>query len=211
MNYGYHRVSTKEQHLERGVTEIENYCAANNIPLEKIFTDKMTGKSFERPRYVVMKEDVLRAGDCLIVSELDRLGRNKKGILEELRYFKEKDIRIMILEIPTTLVDYSDMGNELMRLMLETVNNMLIEMYTALAQAEMEKKEKRQADGIREMKLRGEWHLYGRKRVMGITEFAIEYEKVLSGKKRPVDVMNEFGLTNSTYYRYKKEVEKQAK
>ena len=208
MYYGYHRVSTKEQHLDRGISEIEIYCYNNNIDLDKIYTDKMSGKKFERPRYTVLKEDVLRPGDTLIITELDRLGRNKKSILGELEHFKQNNIRIMILEIPTTLMTFSGMKNEMMDLMLETINNMLIEMYTALAQAEMEKKEKRQAEGIHAMKIRGEWHLYGRKRVMPLDQFREEYQKVLSGEKRPVDIIKEFGLTNSTYYRYKKEIEK---
>ena len=49
--YGYHRTSTKEQHLDRGITEINEYCSANNLELEKIFTDQQTGKNFNRPRY----------------------------------------------------------------------------------------------------------------------------------------------------------------
>lgn len=57
--YGYHRTSTREQHLDRGITEINDYCSANNLELEKIFTDQQTGKNFNRPRYTIMKEDVL--------------------------------------------------------------------------------------------------------------------------------------------------------
>ena len=80
------------------------------MPLRKIFTDKETGKNFNRPKYQVLKEDILMQGDCLIVSELDRLGRNKKATLKELQYFKDAGIRIMILKIPTTLRDYSVYG-----------------------------------------------------------------------------------------------------
>lgn len=61
--YGYHRTSTREQHLDRGIIEINEYCKANNLELEKIFTDQQTGKNFNRPRYTIMKEDVLRMGD----------------------------------------------------------------------------------------------------------------------------------------------------
>ena len=68
--YGYHRTSTKEQHLDRGITEINEYCKSNNLELEKIFTDQQTGKNFNRPRYTIMKEDVLREGDELIITEL---------------------------------------------------------------------------------------------------------------------------------------------
>ena len=55
-----------------------------------IFTDKITGKNFDRPRYTVLVEDVLRVGDTLIITELDRLGRNKQEILKQLRFFRRK-------------------------------------------------------------------------------------------------------------------------
>lgn len=83
--YGYHRTSTREQHLDRGVKEIESYCNSNQLELERIYTDQQTGKNFNRPRYKVLKEDVLRAGDELIISEVDRLGRNKQDTLKELQ------------------------------------------------------------------------------------------------------------------------------
>ena len=85
MIYGYHRTSTTDQHLDRGITEIETFCKNNNMILEKIYTDQQTGKNFNRPRYQVLKEDILRAGDILIVTELDRLGRNKQDTLKELQ------------------------------------------------------------------------------------------------------------------------------
>lgn len=68
--YGYNRTSTREQHLDRGIKEITAYCEQNNLELEKIFTDQQTGKNFNRPRYQVLKEDVLRAGDELIITEV---------------------------------------------------------------------------------------------------------------------------------------------
>lgn len=61
-----------------------------NCIVKKIFTDQQTGKNFDRPRYLIMKEDVLRHGDTLIISEIDRLGRNKEDTLKELRYYKER-------------------------------------------------------------------------------------------------------------------------
>ena len=54
--YGYHRTSTREQHLDRGIKEITAYCEQNNLELEKIFTDQQTGKNFNRPRYQILKE-----------------------------------------------------------------------------------------------------------------------------------------------------------
>ena len=97
--YGYHRTSTREQHLDRGIKEITVYCEQNGLELEKIFTDQQTGKNFNRPRYQVLKEDVLRAGDELIITEVDRLGRNKQETLKELQYYRDNGIRVKILEL----------------------------------------------------------------------------------------------------------------
>lgn len=202
MYYGYHRTSTNEQHLDRGITGLEKYAADNGIKIEKIFCDKHTGKTFDRPRYTVLKEDVLREGDVLMITECDRLGRNKKGILRELRELREKNIRIMILEIPTTLMDFSGLGNDLARLMLDTINNMLLEMFASMAQAEMEKREKRQREGIQAMKERGEWSRYGRRRVLSLAAFEKEYQRVLQKDITPTALMRELGLSSGTFYRY---------
>lgn len=204
--YGYHRTSTKEQHLDRGILEITNYCSSNNLELEKIFTDQMTGKNFNRPRYIILKEDVLRPDDELIVTELDRLGRNKQEILKELQYFRDMGVRVKVLELPTTLIDLSGMDNTMARMILETINNMLIELYAAMAQAEIEKKEKRQREGIETKKLRGEWDDYGRPPVMSVENFLIEYKKVEDGELRPFQLMKKLGMSKSTFYRYVKRV-----
>ena len=171
MIYGYHRTSTREQHLDRGIKEITEYCQKNGLELQRIFTDQQTGKNYERPRYIVLKNDILRSGDTLIITEVDRLGRNKIATLEELRFFQQQNIRVMILELPTTLQDLSLIDNSMARMIMETVNNMLIELYSAMAQAEIEKKEKRQAEGIQAMKERGEWYKYGRPRKLTLEKF----------------------------------------
>ena len=114
--YGYHRTSTREQHLDRGIKEITAYCEQNNLELEKIFTDQQTGKNFNRPRYQVLKEDVLRAGDELIITEVDRLGRNKQETLKELQYYRDNGIRVKILELPTTLMDLSKLDNAMVHM-----------------------------------------------------------------------------------------------
>ena len=116
----------EEQHLDRGIKEITAYCEQNNLELEKIFTDQQTGKNFNRPRYQVLKEDVLRAGDELIITEVDRLGRNKQETLKELQYYRDNGIRVKILELPTTIMDLSKLDNAMARMLMETINNMLI-------------------------------------------------------------------------------------
>ncbi|QHI72678.1 recombinase family protein [Aminipila terrae] len=205
--YGYHRTSTTDQHLDRGVNEIQEYCTTNNLILEKIFTDQQTGKNFNRPRYTIMKEDVLRDGDILLITEIDRLGRNKEDTLKELRYYKENGIRVMILEIPTTLVDYSSLNNYMAKMIMETINNMLIEMYTVFAQVEIEKKEKRQREGIEAMKARGEWGRYGRPKAIDNDTFEKAYKRVLDGEIKPFECIRELGMTKATFYRYKRQFE----
>lgn len=202
--YGYHRTSTKEQHLDRGIIESQRFCESQNIKLTGIFTDKLTGKNFDRPRYTVLVEDVLREGDTLIITELDRLGRNKQEILKQLQSLKDKGVRVMVLELPTTLIDLSQMDNALARLMIETINNVLIEIYASLAQAEMEKKEKRQREGMEAKKLRGEWDEVGRPRAIEQEKFNQEFIRVVQKEVTPTQLQRELGLTSSTYYRYRK-------
>ena len=200
--YGYQRTSTREQHLDRGIKEITEYCEQNRLELEKIFTDQQTGKNFNRPRYQVLKEDVLRSGDELIITEVDRLGRNKQETLKELQYFRDHNVRVKILELPTTLMDISKLDNTMAQMLMETVNNMLIELYAAMAQAEIEKKEKRQREGIEAKKARGDWDDYGRPSAIDIEDFKIHYQKVIDGQMRPTELMNQLGISKSTYYRY---------
>lgn len=200
--YGYHRTSTREQHLDRGIAEITAYCEQNQLELERIFTDQQTGKDFNRPRYQVLKEDVLRSGDELIITEVDRLGRNKRDTLKELQYFRDHNIRVKILELPTTLMDISKLDNTMAQMLMETVNNMLIELYAAMAQAEIEKKEKRQREGIEAKKARGDWDDYGRPSAIAIEDFKIHYQKVIDGQIHPTELMKQLGISKSTYYRY---------
>lgn len=205
MYYAYHRTSTTDQHLDRGIAELEAFCKANNIELEKIYTDQQTGKNFNRPRYQVLKEDILRSGDTLIITELDRLGRNKQDTLKELRYFQDKGIRVMILEIPTTTQDLSKLDNSMAKMIMETINNMLIELYATMAQAEIEKKEKRQQEGIEAKKARGEWDKYGRPKA----EKPSNWDEVIAdwkqGKITAVKAMELTGTKKTTFYKLLKQ------
>ena len=200
--YGYHRTSTREQHLERGIQEIKQYCKEHKLQLTNIFTDQQTGKNFDRPRYLVLTQDVLRHGDVLIVTELDRLGRNKTDTMRQIQMLKDKGVRIMVLELPTTLIDTATMDNKMAVMMMETINNLMLELYASMAEAEIEKKEKRQKEGIEQMKLRGEWDRYGRPRKVTLEEFSEVYRRVLEKAVRPVDAMKSLGLSKATYYRY---------
>lgn len=138
--FGYVRVSTKDQNLERQKNSLIDF----GVDDRDIYEDEKTGKNFEREGYQWLKKS-LRSGDTLVVHELDRLGRNKRDTLKEIQYFKDNGIRLKALNIPTTLIDYDD------NLMLETINNIVIELYTMMAQQELETREKRQREGINSM------------------------------------------------------------
>ena len=208
--YGYHRTSITEQHLDRGVAAIGAYCETNHLELADLYTDQQTGKNFDRPEYKFMRNRLLK-GDTLIISELDRLGRNKEDTLKELRFYKDKGVIVRILEIPTTLTDYSNLQDDMASMIMQTINNMLIEMYAVFAQAEMQKREKRQREGIQAMKERGEWDKYGRPRAVDFDVFCAQYQRVLSGELRPFECMRQLGMTKPTFYRYKKQYEQSTK
>lgn len=205
MVYGYHRTSTVEQHLDRGIKEISDFCEKEGLPLERIYTDQQTGKNFLRPRYQVLKEDVLRQGDILIITELDRLGRNKRDTMGEIAYYKEMGIRLMVLELPTTLIDFSKMNNQMASMMLETINNMMIELYASMAQAEIEKKEKRQREGIAAKKARGDWDNYGRPRIPKPDNWNVVISKWERGEITAVKAMELTNLKKTTFYKMVKE------
>ena len=202
--YGYHRTSTQEQHLDRGITAIREYCEKNGLTLDEMFTDQSTGKSFSRSDYQTLKRMAKKPSDVIIVSELDRLGRNKEDTLKELQHFKNLGVRLMILEIPTTLVDYSALDNTMATMIMETVNNMLIEMYATLAHAEMLKREVRQQQGIQAMKDRGEWDKYGRPPAVDYKKFSAEYSKVIAGELKPFECMRLLDMKKATFYQYAK-------
>lgn len=206
--FAYHRVSSKGQKLDRGIIEIEEFCKARGITLANpIYTDKQSGRTFDRPRYIVLKEDVLRPQDVLIITEVDRLGRNKQEILKELQYFKDKCIRVMILELPTTLVEIN-ISDTLGKLVFETIQDMLIQLYSCLAQAEVEKKTTRQKQGIEAMKARGDWDRYGRPKACKDEDFAKVYEKVVNGEMTVVAAAKELKVSVPTFYRYKEKLVK---
>ena len=206
MFYGYHRVSTKEQNLERGIKGIEDFCKSRNYKLEKVFVDKMSGRTVDRPRYTVLKEDVLREGDTLIIYELDRLARDKKAISNELRYYDEHNIRVMILDIPTTTIELPEEADKMNKLITETINKVIIDVYAMLAETELQRKTKRQQEGLIAMKERGEWDNYGRHRIMSLPDFEKEYQNVKDGKIKSLELMRKLNMKKSTYFKYVREI-----
>lgn len=136
MRYAYIRVSTKEQHLDRQIEAIKEYRP------DEVFSDKLSGKNFDRPEYHRLKS-IIRRGDEIIVKELDRLGRNKDAVKEELKWFKDNGVIVRVLDIPTTMIELP--GQEWIA---EMVNNILIEVIAAVAEQERKKIRQRQKEGI---------------------------------------------------------------
>ena len=142
--YLYIRVSTKEQNEDRQLALKNKYHLRNS----DVFIDKATGKNFDRPQYQKLKAE-LQKGDTLIVFAIDRLGRNKQQALAEIREFQAKGIRLIVDDIPTTQIEVDEKN----KLMIEMINNILIEVYTSLAEEELRKIKTRQAKGIEAMPL----------------------------------------------------------
>ena len=142
MKYFYARVSTKEQNLARQIETAERY----NIPTENIYCDKISGRIKERPQYDILKEKLVR-GDEVYFQELDRIGREKALIKDELEWFKANGVIVRVLDLPTTLIEFPA-GQEWV---LEMVNNILIEVLGTIAEQEWEKIRKRRNEGIAAM------------------------------------------------------------
>lgn len=143
----YARVSTKDQNLDRQLAVFYNMGADDR----DIIVDKESGKDFNRTGYQALKNGMLREGDTLVVKSLDRLSRNKNDIKKELEYFKENNIRLKIIDIPTTMMELPE-GQEWV---FDMVNNILIEVLGTIAQQEREAIKSRQAEGIAVAKAKG--------------------------------------------------------
>lgn len=205
MYFVYCRVSSKEQNEQRQLDGIKEYCNNNNIQVEEgnIYIDKQSGKDFNREMYIEMKK-VLRSGDILIIYEMDRLGRNKEMIKNELEYFRANDIRVMILDVPTTLIDLSSYGEGIAKAMLEMINNVLIEVLSTIAEQERVKIKKRQAEGIQIAKAEGKYK--GRKSV-SIEDLPKGFDKLYKQwKNRQINATQFTSLLNlksrTTLYKY---------
>lgn len=151
MKFGYIRVSTKEQNEERQIEELLKY----KIDRKNIFIDKETGKTFQRENYILLKNK-LRFGDEIFFHELDRVGRTKKEMKDELQKMTNQGIVVRILDVPTTLMDFSVFG-ELQKSIMDMVNTILIEVLSTQAETELIKIKKRQAEGIAIAKKQGKY------------------------------------------------------
>ena len=198
MKYGYARISTGKQKTDRQVDTLEKYN------LDKIYTDVVTGSNFDRPNYKKLTEEILREGDELFIKEVDRLGRNKRENLEELRKLKERGIIIRILEIPTTLMIANDETDQ-NKLMIEMMNNMLIEMYATFAELELQKIRTRTREALAAKKKKGE--PLGRPKIQMPKNFKKVYKQYKNRDITAVQAMKLLDLKKTTFYKLVREFE----
>lgn len=189
--YYYARVSSREQNLDRQLAAF----AAMGASERDIITDKESGKDLDRSGYTALKAAMLRRGDTLVVKSLDRLSRSKADIKNELQYFKDNGIRLKVLDLPTTLVEYPA-GQEWV---LDMVNNILVEVLASIAQQERETIHQRQAEGIAAAKAKGK-HL-GRPKAQKPDNWNEVIARWKGGEITAVEAMRQTGLKRSTFYK----------
>ena len=186
----YARVSSKEQNLARQLEAFRKLGADER----DIVTDKESGKDLSRPGYQALKTTILRPGDTLVIKSLDRLSRNKTDIRYELLYYQDNNIRLKIIDLPTTMMELPE-GQEWVFAM---VNNILIEVLGTIAEQERETIRQRQAEGIAAAKENGAY--LGRPMI----EKPEHWDKVIyqwnSGEITAKKAMSILGLKKSTFY-----------
>lgn len=192
----YARVSSKGQNLDR---QIEKFKALGADDRD-IITEKESGKDTEnRSAYKALRDQMLRSGDTLVVVSLDRLGRNKAQIKDELQKYKENNIRVKVLDIPTTLIDFPE-GQEWV---MDMVNNILIEVLGSIAEQERETIRRRQREGIDAAKKKGVVK-FGRPQAEKPENWTQVYKSWKKGEITAVKAMELTRLTKTTFYKLAK-------
>ena len=190
MDYGYARVSTKEQNEQRQIIVLTQFGLLQKC----IYVDKQSGRDFERPQYrrLVRK---LKNGDTLVVKSIDRLGRNYEEILEQWRIItKEKAAAIVVLDMPLLDTRKSrDLTGTL-------IADIVLQILSYVAQTEREFIRQRQAEGIATAKSRGVQ--FGRKP----KEQPPEYPAVLEAWRRKElsasAAAARLGITHKTFQKW---------
>lgn len=197
--FGYARVSSKEQNLDRQLDALKKY-----VPDESdIITEKMSGKNFERPEYKKLRM-MMREGDILYLVSLDRLGRNKFEVKQELENLRAMGVTVRIMDIPTSMIDYNQFG-EMQKPIMEMVNTIIIEVLSTMAESERRVIKKRQAEGIAAAKRRGK-HM-GRPRLEFPINWVAVYRKWRMKEITAVSAMQELGLKRASFYNLVKRYE----
>jgi len=191
--YYYARVSSTSQNLARQIAAFK----ADGADDHDIIAEKKSGKDMDRPEYQAMKIHMLRPGDTLVVMSLDRLGRNKQAIKDELDYYKKHDIRVRILDLPTSNFKPAK-GQEWI---LDMVNNIIIEVLASQAEQERLTIRKRQAEGIATAKAAGKYK--GRQPLqLDEEQFQECYKMYMSREISKSEMAKKLGISRPTLDRH---------
>lgn len=142
--YGYARVSTKDQNLDRQLD------ALHAFGVDEVFADKASGRDFDRPEWLRMKS-VLAKGDVMVVKSIDRFGRSYEEIIEQWRDItRERGVAVVVLDMPLldTRRERGDVTGAL-------IGDIVLQLLSYVAQVERESIHQRQAEGIAAAKARG--------------------------------------------------------
>ena len=183
---GYARVSSKEQNLDRQLEALES--------VSKVFSDKLSGKSTERPQLQAML-DYIREGDIVVITELDRLGRNNKDLTEIMNTIQQKGATLEVLNLPSMNGIEDD---NLRRL----INNLVIELYKYQAESERKRIKDRQAQGIELAKKKGRFKGGQRKYKENDPRLQLAFKLYLEGLSDK-EVQEQTGIDRRTFKRYR--------
>ena len=191
MQYGYVRVSTTTQNIERQIDEMYKL----GLIEKQIFIDKQSGKDFERPNYKKLKKR-LKENDLLIIKSIDRLGRNYEMIIEEWADItKNIKANIQVLDFPLL-----DTRSEVDNLVGKFIADIVLQVLSFVAQNERENIRQRQAEGIRLAKERG-IHL-GRPKYILPSNFEEIAKKFINNEITHIDAIKTLNMSKSTFYKY---------
>lgn len=196
MNYGYIRVSSKDQCEDRQLLALKQF----DILQKNIYIDKMSGKNFNRPQYNrLMKK--LKRGDVLIILSIDRLGRNYDEIQNQWRMItKIKQTDIVVLDMPlldTRKKDENDLTGVF-------IADMVLQILAYVAEIERDNIKQRQKEGIDAAKQRGV--VFGRPR-KDIPENFIEVKtQWMENQLSSREAARKLGIAQSTFLRWAEEI-----
>lgn len=189
---GYARVSSKEQNLERQFELLEL------AEVKKIFSDKLSGKDNNRPQLKEML-NYIREDDIIVVSELDRLGRNNKEITSIMNQIQDKGATLEILNLPSL----NGIQDDNLRRLL---NNLIIELFKYTAENERKQIRERQRQGIELAKEKGKYK--GRPLAYSADSMdkqkRVTYEKIIEMLEKDVpitQISKELDVARNTIYR----------
>ena len=197
MRYGYIRVSTKEQNIDRQLTAL----SLENISKEQIFIDIASGKNFNRIEYQRLLT-ILQEDDDLVIKSIDRLGRNYDDILEQWKLLtKVKKVHIVVLDFPLL-----NTRNNIDTVTGKLISDLVLQVLSYVSQIEREQIKQRQMEGIHEAKKRGK--RFGRPQLKIPDEFLVAVECYNHNMLTIREGAKLFGVSKSTFHNWLKRVEK---